>query len=228
MCTVQSELPPCVHLLPTVSLPQHSSLFCCLFFLSPPLCWSIRRCFMKVQQAITFPLWLISNSLALTLQIYLSCCFVPGTQVNAHTSHTVCTLNTFPLLRIFDILPPDLHICLFNPSRHTPVFGKCVPDDDKSGVQLLEAPDLVTAACAFAYCPLLALIFICELSLSLSARLFKHLHGDVCGGGDGRRLRRRRVQVLLMNLAYTTSFPFIASASLAMPRYASLCVSWKN
>lgn len=153
MCSVQSELPPCVHLLPTVSLPQHSSLFCCLFFLSPPLCWSIRRCFMKVQQAITFPLWLISNSLALTLQIYLSSCFVPGTQVNAHASHTVYTLNTFPLLRIFD------------------VFGKCVPDDDKSGVRLLEAPDLVPAACAFAYCPLLALIFICELSLSLGASL---------------------------------------------------------
>lgn len=114
VCTVQSEVPPCVHLLPAVSLPQHSGLFCCLFFLSPPLCWSIRRCFMKAQQAITFPSWLISNSLALTLQIYLTSCFVPGTQVNAHASHTVYTLNTFPLLRIFDILPPDLHIRLFS------------------------------------------------------------------------------------------------------------------
>lgn len=86
---------------------------------------------MKVHRVITFPSWLISNSLALTLQIYLSSCSVLGTQIIAHASHTVYRLNTFPLLRIFGILPPDLHICLFNPGGRTPVLGKCLPDDDK-------------------------------------------------------------------------------------------------
>lgn len=223
MCTVQSELPPCVHLLPTVSLPQHSSLFCCLFFLSPPLCWSIRRCFMKVQPAITFPLWLISNSLALTLQIYLSSCFVPGTQVNAHVSHTVYTLNTFPLLRIFDILRPDLHICLFNPSRHTPVFGKCVPDDDKSGVRLLEAPDLVTVACAFAYCPLLALIFICKLSLSLGASLQTSAWRCL----RGRRWKAAQ-EAASAGFTHESCLHYIVSIyRQRLARYASLCLAMR-